>query len=117
MRVLEDRDDIAYAKLFFRKGGFITKEWYPCFLAARRGGNSFEDESFSGSISHFAKRIYFAIAENGRIPLHDIKRIIGSRREDKSEFDSALTGLQMKQYLTIAYQSSQVYQILSLPIR
>lgn len=28
MRVLEERDDIAYGKLFFKKGGFITREWY-----------------------------------------------------------------------------------------
>lgn len=29
MRVLEERDDIAYAKVFFKTSGFITKEWYP----------------------------------------------------------------------------------------
>lgn len=37
IRVLDERNDIAYAKLFFNKSGYITKEWYPYFLAVRRG--------------------------------------------------------------------------------
>lgn len=35
MRVLEEKEDIAYAKLFFKKSGYITKEWYPYFLSIR----------------------------------------------------------------------------------
>ena len=27
MRVLEERRDIAYAKVFFKTSGFITREW------------------------------------------------------------------------------------------
>ena len=108
MRVLEERNDIAYAKVFFRKGGFITKEWYPYFLAARRRGESFEDEYEDGKLSYFARRIYEAIAENGRVPLHDIKRIAGFGREDKSKFDSALTMLQMMMYLTICGRQQKV---------
>ena len=38
IRDLSERNDIAYSKVFFRKAGYITKEWYPFFLAARRGG-------------------------------------------------------------------------------
>ena len=29
MRVLEERSDIAYGKVFFGTSGYITKEWYP----------------------------------------------------------------------------------------
>lgn len=101
MRVLDERDDIAYAKLFFRKAGYITKEWYPYFLAARRGNKTFEQDYMDGNISHFAKRIYEVTAENVRLPLHDIKRLAGFGREDKSRFDGALNELQMKMYLTI----------------
>ncbi len=36
MRVLEERDDIAYGKVFFGVSGYITREWYPYFLAVRR---------------------------------------------------------------------------------
>lgn len=101
MRVLDERDDIAYAKVFFRKAGYITKEWYPYFLAARRGGRTVEEEYMDGKLSHFSRRIYDAVAENGSLPLHEIKRLAGLSREDKSRFDGALTELQMKLYLTM----------------
>ena len=43
MRVLEERTDIAYSKVFFKTSGFITREWYPYFYAVRRNGESFEE--------------------------------------------------------------------------
>lgn len=39
MRVLEERRDIAYSKVFFKTSGFITRDWYPPFLCCpQRGG-------------------------------------------------------------------------------
>ena len=104
MRVLEERDDIAYAKVFFKKSGFITKEWYPYFLAVRRGGSTFNEAYQAGTISHYAKRIYEAVSTHGSLPTEDLKREAGFGREDKSKFDAALTDLQMKFYLTISGQ-------------
>jgi len=101
MRVLNERNDIAYAKLFFKKAGYITKEWYPYFIAARRGDRIFEDDYADGIISHTAKRIYDVVVENGHLPLHEIKSLAGFRREDKAKFDSALNDLQMRMYLSI----------------
>lgn len=101
IRVLDERSDIAYAKLFFKKSGFITKDWYPYFLAARRGGRSFADEYEGGTISYFAKRIYDVILEHGTLPLHAIKQIGGFAKEEASKFDRALVELQMKMYLTM----------------
>jgi len=101
VRVLAERDDIAYAKLFFRKSGYITKEWYPYFLSARRKGMYFDEEYHNGAISHFAKRIYEAVSENERVPFHTIKQLGGFSREDKSRFNSAIVELQMKLYITI----------------
>ena len=43
MRVLEEREDIAYSKVFFRTSGYITREWYPYFYAVRRKGESFQE--------------------------------------------------------------------------
>ena len=110
IRVLEERDDIAYSKLFFRKAGYITKEWYPFFLAARRGGNTFEEEYADGTISYFAKRIYAAITEHGSLPAHDIKTFAGFSRDDKSRFDSALTELQMRMFITICGERQKLSQ-------
>jgi len=101
LRVLDEESGIAYAKVFSSKGGYITREWYPSFLAVRRGGISFADAYADGTISHFAKRIYEAVSAHHSLPLDEIKRLAGFSREDKSKFDRALTELQMKLYLTV----------------
>ena len=110
MRVLEERKDIAYSKIFFRKAGYITKKWYPYFLAARRGNRTFEEEYSEGTISRSAKRIYEAVAEYGYLPLHGIKQAAGFTREDNSVFDRALNDLQMKLYLTMCGRQPKISQ-------
>lgn len=73
MRVLEERTDIAYAKLFFKTSGFITKEWYPYFYAVRRDGEILQDAYEDGKISRAAKRIYahIVLSRNGiKIRVH-----------------------------------------------
>jgi len=101
MRVLEERDDIAYAKVFFNKSGFITKAWSPYFLAARRGGKSFEEAYKDGTMSQFAKRIYTLISDNESMPFHLIKRFGNFSKEDNSRFERAIVELQMKMYITM----------------
>ena len=110
MRVLDERDDIAYAKLFFRKSGYITREWYPYFLAVRRGGKNLMDEYANGMISYFARRIYEVIHEYGTLPLHAIKQIGGFSKQDASGFDRALNELQMKMYLTMCGRQQKLSQ-------
>jgi len=101
IRVLDERNDIAYSKLFFRKSGYITKDWYPYFLAVRRQGNSFDDAYLSGTVSHYAKRVYEVIRQEGALPLHLIKRLGEFSKEDNSRFEGALVELQMKMFLTM----------------
>ena len=100
MRVLEERTDIAYSKVFFKTSGFITKDWYPYFYAVRRNGESFEDAYEQGRISHTAKRIYDIVSQN-YIALHEIKAQGGFGKEDKSQFDRAMIELQMGFYITM----------------
>ncbi len=100
MRVLEERTDIAYSKVFFKTSGFITKEWYPCFYAVRRNGESFEDVYERGDISNAAKRIY-DIVRDGDVALHEIKALGGFDKEDKAQFDKALVELQMGMFITM----------------
>lgn len=100
MRVLEERTDIAYSKVFFKTSGFITKDWYPYFYAVRRNGESFEDAYEHGRISHTAKRIYDIVSQN-YIALHEIKTQGGFGKEDKSQFDRAMIELQMGFYITM----------------
>jgi len=110
IRVLDERDDIAYSKLFFKKSGYITKDWYPYFLAVRRNGLDFENAYAEGAISHFAKRIYEVVVAHNILPLHAIKQLAGFAREDKSGFDRALIELQMKMFLTMCGTQQKLSQ-------
>ena len=101
MRVLDERRDIAYAKVFFKKSGYITKEWYPYFLAVRRETMDFEDAYYNGTISQEAKRIYDVINDHDCLPLHTIKQMAAFGKEDKSKFERALVELQMRMYITM----------------
>jgi hypothetical protein len=102
MRVLEERDDIAYSKVFLRTSGYITKEWYPYFYAIRRKYDSLEEAYLSGTVSQVEKRIYHIISENGETPLHEIKQIGGFTKEDNSRFERAIVDLQMRMFITIS---------------
>jgi len=107
MRVLEERDDIAYAKVFFQASGFISKEWYPYFYAVRRNGETIEEAYEEGTVSHIAKRIYDIIAK-GEIALHDVKRVGGFTKEDNAKFDRAVVELQMRMFITMCGRVQKV---------
>ena len=100
MRVLEERDDIAYAKVFFKTSGFITKEWYPYFYAVRRNRETFEEAYENGTMSQMAKRIYEIISD-GEVAFHEIKQLGGFSREDNARFERAIVELQMRMYITM----------------
>ncbi|MDR1217362.1 MAG: hypothetical protein LBJ99_02120 [Oscillospiraceae bacterium] len=101
IRVLEERNDIAYAKVFFRKAGYITREWYPYFLAARRGGREYADFYADGLMSRDTKRVMDVLAENRALPVHELKLLVGFGKEKKSRFDKALADLQMDLFITM----------------
>ena len=108
MRVLEECDDIAYGKLFFKKSGFITKEWYPYFLAVRRGSYGFDDAYESGVISNAAKRVYDVVMREGILPSHIIKHMAGFSKEDKAVFERALVELQMRMYISACGEQTKI---------
>ncbi|NLC44223.1 MAG: hypothetical protein GX783_08065 [Clostridiales bacterium] len=108
MRVLEERDDIAYSKLFFRTSGYITKEWYPYFYAIRRKYDSLEDAYLAGTVSQFEKRIYNIITENGEIASHEIKKLGCFTKEDNSKFERAMVDLQMNMFVTMCGRKQKI---------
>lgn len=101
MRVLEERNDIAYGKVFFGTSGFISKEWYPYFLAVRRQNMVFDEWYDEGKISQLEKTIYEVICENKEVALHDLKRMCGIGKEDTGKFNRALTNLQKYLFITM----------------
>ena len=108
MRVLEEREDIAYSKLFFRTSGYISKEWYPYFYAVRRRYDSMDDAYLSGTISQMEKKIYQIISENGETASHEIKKLGGFTKEDNSRFEGALIDLQMRMFITMSGRKQKV---------
>lgn len=108
MRVLAEQDDIAYAKLFFRTSGYITKTWYPYFFAVRRAGASFWEVYERGTVSSEAKRIYEVVVREGQVPLHELKRLGGFSKEENSRFERALVELQMKLFITMCGSSQKL---------
>ena len=108
MRVLEERDDIAYGKVFFGTSGYITKEWYPYFLAVRRQGLTFDEWYDEGKAGQLEKRIYEAIEQNGHMALHDLKRECGITKVTSGQFDRALTNLQKNLFITMCGRRQKV---------
>lgn len=108
MRVLGECSDIAYGKFFFKKSGYITKEWFPYFYAVRRKGLMLDEEYAEGSVSRTAVRIYKLIEEYKELPLHLMKQYGGFTKEDKTGFDRAITELQMKFYITMCGRAAKV---------
>ena len=101
MRVLAERGDIAYAKVFLKKTGYIAKAWLSYFLAVRRGGADLEEAYADGTVSREARRIYTLVCDNGAMPLHELRREGGFAGAKGSGFERALTELEMKMYLTM----------------
>lgn len=108
MRVLDERNDIAYGKIFFRKTGYITKKWYPYFLAVRRGGMNFDEAYGQGLVSNYAKRIYDLLRDGGAVALHGLKQLGNFSKEDKSKFERGLAELQMKLFITMCGRQQKV---------
>lgn len=108
MRVLEEREDIAYGKLFFGAAGYITKEWYPYFLVVRRKGLTFGEWYYEGNASLLEKKIYDFIEQNEHMALHDLKRECEITKENAAQFDKALTNLQKKLFITMCGRRQRV---------
>jgi len=103
MRLLSERDDISYAKVFFKKAGYITKEWVPYFLAARRP-KSFDEAYADGLITHYAKTVYDHLREHGPTPADRLK----FSKEDKKKYERAAEELQMGLYITLCGQDQKI---------
>ena len=111
MRVLEERSDIAYAKVFFRGSGYITREWYPFFMSVRRRGMTFEEMWESGRVTELSRRIYEAVRDNGRVAMHDIKRLAGLSGETSAHIEKAMTDLQMSMLLDDMRQAAEAQRV------
>lgn len=108
IRGITECDDLLYSKLFFNKGGWITKEWIPYFMAVRREHKAFDEMYSDGLINNTAKRIYGLICDTPHLSVQEIKNAIKCDKSQNYEIETALTMLQMKMFITI---SGEKYKI------
>ena len=103
-RIVCDRVGI-YLKLFAKRPGFISNEWFPYFFALYRNGEEFALFYEKGLYSSLAKDLYECIAQNGLIDGHELKLQLGITKESKSKFESALVELQTGFFVVIGNES------------
>lgn len=98
---IEKDQKAAYAKLFDKKPGFISLQWYPKFFAARRRGRSFSELYSEGLVSNYAKQIYDLFDGQNVLAAHEIKSLGGFTKDLNSKYESAMCELQMGMFITV----------------
>lgn len=99
---IEKDHKAAYAKVFDKKPGFISLEWHPTFLAARRKGRSFSEIYSEGLISNFSKQIYDLFKYHETLAVHEIKSLSGVTKDLNSKYENAMCELQMWMFITVS---------------
>ena len=99
--VLAREGIVAYGKLFSKKAGFISKEWYPVFANVRRNGYDFDSRYEDGLANQMDKMIYECLADGNSLSSFELKAIVCEKARKGTGFDTSLTRLQMQTYLTV----------------
>lgn len=92
----------AYAKVFRGMPSFISRQWYPFVIAARRGGQTFDELWERGMMREEAKRIYAQFTNRTLLATHEIKRLCGFTGKAKGRYDTAMNALQAGMFITTA---------------
>lgn len=98
---LARRGVIAYGKLFAKKAGLVSREWYPDLANYRRDGYDFDARWGEGLAGYREKRIMDVLLKEGPTLSKDIKRLAGFGTDGLKGFDTAITNLQMQTYVTV----------------
>ena len=93
----------VYGKLFNKKAGFVSREWYPDLANWRRDGYDFDALYDDGKAAHDDKLVYDLVDQWGDAVLSkELKKIGGFRKGGKKGFETIITRLQMECYLVVA---------------
>lgn len=98
---LARRGVVAYGKLFSKKVGLVSREWYPDLANYRRNGYDFDARYEDGLASYRGKRIMDVLLQEGPTLSKDLKRLAGFGTDGLKGFDTAITNLQMQTYVTV----------------
>lgn len=93
----------VYGKLFCKKAGFVSLEWFPDLANFRRDGYDFDARYDDGLANYKDKEIYDVIESNGSLLTGRIKALCGYGGKDgKKGFETVITRLQMQTYINVA---------------
>jgi hypothetical protein len=95
------RGAVAYGKLFNKKAGLVSREWYPDLANYRRDGYDFDARYEDGLASHKEKCIMDVLLRDGPTLSKDLKKCAGFGKDGMKGFDTAITRLQMQTYVTV----------------
>ena len=98
---LARRGVVAYGKLFSRKAGLVSREWYPDLANYRRDGYDFDARYEEGLASHREKCVMDVLLREGPTLSKDLKRLAGVGGDGLKGFDTVITSLQMQTYITV----------------
>ncbi len=92
-----------YGKVFWKKAGFVSMEWFPDFANVRRDGYDFDARFDDGLASYKDKELFDAIDRHGSLQTGQLKKLCGYGGKDgKKGYETAITRLQMQTYISVA---------------
>lgn len=95
------RGTVAYGKLFSKKAGLVSREWYPDLANYRRDGYDFDVRYKDDLAGYREKRIMDVLLREGPTLSKDLKRLAGFVSGGLKGFDAAITNLYMQTYITV----------------
>ena len=97
------RDGYAYGKIFGKKCGFATLEWYRHLANWRRNGYGFESRKDAGLVPYQDQYVYNALVDYGFIQSNGLKSAAGfDKSGGRKGFDTIITRLQMQCYVCVS---------------
>mgnify|MGYP006916108131 CR=1 FL=1 len=97
------RDGYVYGKLFGRKCGFATLEWYRQLANWRRDGYDFDVRTDDGLAPHQDQHLYNALLPFGQLQSKGLKAAAGfDKAGGRTGFETIITRLQMQCYVCVA---------------
>ncbi len=98
-QILARREEFAYGKVFEKKAGFISKEWFPAFANYRRNGYDFDALYDDELASRRSKKLMDEFMDGRSWLSFEAKARAGFGKGGEKNFEGTLSDLQMQTYL------------------
>ena len=95
------RGALAYGKLFAKKTGLASRDWYSDLANYRRNGYDFDSRYEEGLANYREKCIMDILLQEGPTLSKNLKRLAGFSDNGLKGFDTVMTNLQMQTYVTV----------------